>query len=247
MKKLSYLMIPLCLFLIVHCATEQKTTGPTGISKEKCDTPIWNAGDSWRYQYDNGREWELKVLGIEDFQKTQIYIVEDVYGGYKKGFDIKTLQYIVDIAPNGRKIVPMTDWALSFDFPFYVGKKWSKMVGGKDAAGSQRDYLYAYKVVSFENITVPSGEFKAFKIEFLQEDYLMSGAIKMYIWYSPEVKMIVKFQFGPVYGSWRITGQGYGLKSFKLVDKQPKTPEIKSSTGKGRPATKPQVTPPDKP
>jgi hypothetical protein len=155
---------------LVHCATEQKTTLPTAISKEKCDTPIWNVGDSWRYQYDNKKEWEIKVLGIEDFKKTQIYIVEDVYGVYKKGFDIKTLQYIVDIAPDGKKIIPMTDWALSFNFPFYVGKKWSKSVSGQDAGGNRRDYLYTYKVMSFENITVLAGEFKTFKIEFIQLD-----------------------------------------------------------------------------
>jgi hypothetical protein len=88
MKKLLYLIIPLCLVLLVHCATEQKTTLPTAISKEKCDAPTWNVGDSWRYRYDDKKEWEYKVLGIEDFQKTQIYIVEDVYGVYKKGFDI---------------------------------------------------------------------------------------------------------------------------------------------------------------
>lgn len=247
MKKLLYLIIPLCLVLLVHCATEQKTTLPTAISEEKCDAPIWNVGDSWRYQLDDKKEGEIKVLGVEDFKNTKIYVVEDVYGFSKTGVDIKTLQHIVDIAPDGRKIVPMTDWALSYDFPFYVGKKWSKSVSGKDAGGSRRDYLYTYKVVSFENITVPAGEFRAFKIEFIQLDYMMSGELRVYIWYSPEVKREVKFQFGPVYGGWRITGQGYELKSFKLVNKQPTTPEIKSSTDKVEPATKPQVSPHAKP
>jgi hypothetical protein len=76
---------------------------------------------------------------------------------------------------------------------------------------------------------------------------MMSGELRMYIWYSPEVKREVKFQYGPVYGSWKIAGQGYELKSFKLVDKQPSTPEIKSLTDKDKPATKPQGSPSEKP
>jgi hypothetical protein len=226
MKKLLYLIIPLCLvFFFVNCPTKKKTTLPTAISEEKCDAPIWNIGDSWRYQLDDKKVGEINVLGVEDFKNTKIYVVGDVRGFKKIGIDIKTLRHIVDIAPDGRKIVPMTDWGLSYDFPFYVGKKWSKSVTGKDAGGSRLDYLYTYKVVSLENITVPAGEFKAFKIEFIQVSYMTRDEIKMYIWYSPEVKREVKFQLGPVYGSWKIEGQGYELKSFKLV--QPKTPEIK--------------------
>jgi hypothetical protein len=220
MNKFIFLILSVFLVFLVHCSTKHKTIQPTLIPDEKCDIPIVNIGDSWRYRNDLKKEWEFKVIGIEDFKKTKIYIVEDVYGIYKRGYDVKTLKYIVDIAPNGRKIVPMTDWTLSLNFPLYVGKKWSEMVSGKDAENNPRNYLYTYKIVSFENITVLAGEFKAFKIEFTQVSYATSSEIKVYIWYSPEVKREVKFQYGPAYGRVSITGQGYELKSFKLADKQ---------------------------
>lgn len=220
------------------CSTQKTEQIPSYI-QEKCDAPVWNVGDTWRYKFDNKKEGELKVLGIEDFKNTKIYIVGDVYGSSRGGFDVKTLQYIVDITPDGRKIVPMTDWTLSYDFPLYVGKKWSKMVSGKDADNNPRDYLFTYKVMSFENITVPAGAFRAFKIEFTQVDYETSSEVKIYIWYSPEVKNKVKVQFGSAHGRVKITGQDYELKSFKVIDKQTIQPEEKSLTGKVAPTTKP--------
>jgi len=241
MKSLTIELVLVLIFtgvIVTGCAT-QKTEQVPAYVQEKCDAPVWNVGDTWRYIFDNKKEGELKVLGVEDFKNTKIYIVEDVYGSSRGGYDVKSLQHIVDIAPDGRKIVPMTDWTLSFDFPFYVGKKWSKMVSGKDADNNPRDYLYTYKVMSFENITVPAGAFRAFKIEFTQVGYVASGEIKIYIWYSPEVKNKIKVQFGSAHGRVKITGQDYELKSFKVIDKRTIQPEEKSLTGKVEPTTKP--------
>jgi len=54
--------------------------------------------------------------------------------------------------------------------PLYVGKKWEKTVSGVDTRSIQRNYLYGYRVLSFEDVTVLAGTFKAFKIEREQED-----------------------------------------------------------------------------
>jgi hypothetical protein len=217
-------------------------------AQERCEAPVWNVGDSWRYRTDNKKEREYKVLGVEDFKNTKIYVVESRYGFNKKGFDIRTLELKVDISPDGKKIVPMTDWNWFYDFPLYVGKKWEKMTEGKTAVNTPRNYVFTYKVLSFENVTVPAGTFKAFKIESEQRSMAhISNTFVTYLWYSPEVKREVKFQPGPHSGDWRITEQGYELKSFKLVEKQPTIPEIKSSTDMVEPPRKPQVSPSEKP
>jgi len=83
MNKFIFLILSVCLVFLVHCATEHKTIQPKFIPDEKCDVPIINIGDSWRYRNDDKKEWEHRVKGIEDFKKTKIYIVEDVYGFYK--------------------------------------------------------------------------------------------------------------------------------------------------------------------
>lgn len=248
MKSLPNGLVLVLIFtgvIVTGCATQKTEQVPPDV-QEKCDAPVWNVGDTWRYIFDNKNEGEIKVLGVEDFKKTKIYIVGDVYSSSRRGYDVKTLQYIVDITPDGRKMVPMTDWTLSFDFPLYVGKKWSKMVSGEDAGNNPRNYLYTYKVISFENITVQAGAFRAFKIEFTQVDYVTSSEVKIYIWYSPEVKNWVKVQFGSAHGRVKITGQDYELKSFKVKDKRTIQPEEKSLTGKVEPTTKPKASSPEK-
>lgn len=219
MRKYLKLTILVTSIVLFQCATDQKTIQSTYISQEKCDAPVWNVGDFWRYRFDNKKEGEHRVLGIEEYKNIKIYIVQDVYGVYKKGFDVKTLQLTVEISSDGKKIVPMTDWSWHYDFPLYVGKKWEKMVTGYDAGHSLRDYLYTYRVISYENVTVPAGTFNAFKIEREQKSMRGIGdSVITYKWYSPEVKNEIKLQYGPVYGSWHISGgQGYELKSFKLA------------------------------
>ncbi len=251
MKKFLFLITVFLSVLLANCATEKRATKPAYMPQEKCDAPVWNVGDSWRYRNDDKKEWEYKVLGIEEFKNSKIYVVEDRYGVYKKGFDVKTLQFMVDIGPDGKKIVPMTDWTFSYDFPLYVGKKWEYMVRGKDTNSVPKDYLYIYKVLSFENITVPAGTFKAFKIEREQRGFTQMSYIRSYRWFSQEVKREVKFQYGSQDGSWRLAGQNYELISFKLEDKQSSRPAIKlppkeidtSSTPQLPPSEKHPVTP----
>lgn len=217
MKKYLFLAVLFIFAFLVHCATEHKTIQPGYLPQEKCDVPVWNVGDTWRYRFDNEKEWEHRVLGIEDFKKSKIYIVDD-HGINKKGFDVKTLQLKAEIISDGKKILPMTDWSWHYDFPLYVGKKWEKMVTGYDADRQLRNYLYTYRVVSYENVTVPAGTFNAFRIELEQKSMRQLGdSVKIYKWYSPDVKREIKFQYGPFYGRWRIEGQGYELKSFKLA------------------------------
>jgi hypothetical protein len=227
MKNFIFLLLSVCLIFLFHCAADHKTTQPTfipDIPNEKCDAPIIDVGDSWTFRNTiKKKEWGMAVVGIENFKKldikgqqqTKIYIIESDNSKYKKGYDVRNLECIVDIDSNGKKIPPTEDWSASFDFPLYVGKKWSKMMGG--FGGSK---LYTYNVVSFENITVPAGTFQSFKIEFVDENLVTTAKQRISLWYSPEVKWFVKF-YGPV---WAYTvDNNIELKSFKLAGKQPTT------------------------
>jgi hypothetical protein len=107
--------------------------------------------------------------------------------------------------------------------------------------------LFIYKVLSFEDITVPAGTFKAFKIEREQRDFSQMSYIKAYRWFSPEVKRDIKYQIGAQDGSWRISGQNYELISFKLEDKQSSQPVIKLPSREIDTSSKPQLPPSEKP
>ncbi len=206
---------------MVGCGTEKAEVVPSNV-QEICHCPVWKAGDTWRYVLEDKKEWEVRVLGIDEFRGNKIYVVEDVYGYYRMGIDARTLQWTVDIDPDGRKMTPARplDWYPFYDFPLYVGKKWMKATTGSDTAGTLRDYMFTYKVISSEVLTVPAGTFKAFKIERMQESTMTAARVTTYLWYSPEVKREVKLQFGHAEGVWTFGGQGYALKAVKLTDPQ---------------------------
>jgi hypothetical protein len=108
------------------------------------------------------------------------------------------------------------------------------------------NYLNEYKVISYEDATVPAGTFKAFKIELKQTNYggqFASG--KAYSWYSPEVKSIIKTEYEDI-PYWRAF-RNYALIKFELKDKQSSLPEIKSSPQKVGTTPKPQTPLPETP
>ena len=208
---------------------ERKEGEPTTKQpEEKCEVPIWKVGDYWRYRDDDKREWQNRVIGIEQFEDSQIYVVEVAKGFYKKGIEVKTLQAKVNISSYGRRVVPTTDWDWHFDFPLYIGKKWEREVSGLNSADTKKNYLYRYRVLSFEDVAVPAGKFRAFKIERVQSTLSQKGgSVITYSWYSPEVKREVLFRHGSVSGNWQVTVRDYELISFTLAGMGPETPELK--------------------
>jgi hypothetical protein len=198
---------------------------PTGKQPgERCEVPIWKVGDYWKYRDDNNNQWQNRVVGIEQFQESQIYVVEDIKVLYKRGLDVKTLQFKVNIGFDGRKIVPNIGWPWFYDFPLYIGKKWEKKLSGLNSAGSQKNYLYRYRVLSFEDVAVVAGKFKAFKIECEQSNLSgKGGSVITHLWYSAEVKREVLFKHGSVSGNWKVAGHDYELISFALAGMRPET------------------------
>ena len=112
------------------------------------------------------KEWQYTVERVEE----DSYVVDDYYGSYKNCFDRKTLRLLAYIDHKGNKQAVYSPWFI--DFPIYVGKKWKKMFRSPPVGGSTDiTYLNEYKVISYEDATVPAGTFKAFKIELKQTNY----------------------------------------------------------------------------
>jgi hypothetical protein len=213
MKKLIFLIILLCSAFLVHCATEHKAVQPAYVPLEKCDAPIWNVGDSWRYSRSDLRWWEYRVEKIdEDF-----YIIKNPFSVDWLGLDKKTLELKNYINSKGNRKKTFDPTIYYFDFPIYVGKKWAKTESLRNVDGIYLNYLIEFKVISYEDITIPAGKFKAFKIEHKMTSlHHMSGG-NAYIWFSPEVKNVVKVMYENV--SFWVKFTDYELTSFKLVDK----------------------------
>jgi hypothetical protein len=240
-KKPLFFIILFLLVLLANCATEQTIFGQQRVLEQKCDAPIWNVGDSWRHRYSNRKEWQYTVERVEE----DSYVVDDYYGGCKKYFDKKTLRLVAETDPNGVKKPADSRWFI--DFPIHPGKKWNKTFKGIPQGGFlEVNYLYEYKVISYEDTTVPAGTFKAFKIELKSTNYggkFASG--KAYSWYSPEVKYIIKTEYEKI-PYFRENLDSYLIK-FNLKDKQSSLPEGKLTPGKLDTTSKAQTPLPEKP
>jgi hypothetical protein len=80
-------------------------------------------------------------------------------------------------------------------FPLTVGKTWKTQVQGPSAErGRITTYNNQFTVLAYEEITVPAGTFKTFKIKHDQENF-RSGSRRWgsrYFWYAPEVGYYIK-------------------------------------------------------
>jgi len=240
-RPLVVLIIASCVFFN-SCVTEQKTIQQVTVPQERNDAPIWNVGDSWRFRYANMREGQISVERVEG----NLYIVKDHHSMERYYFDKRTLNYQYSISPHGEKIKNETIffYGIYCDFPVYIGKKWAKMVSGQYTDRSPTSYLHEFKVVSFENITVPAGTFNAYKIEFTRRTPERSASsIKRHFWYSPEAKNIIKHQYIPTMeaSGWTTGVADFELVSLKLDDKQWPPPEEKLVPKELDTTTKPQA------
>ena len=199
------------------CAAQKSENLPS-TAQEKLDVPAWNVGDSWRYRYASEIEWQYTVERIEG----NLYIVEDRYGVDKPCFDKKTLELKFFLTPQGKKVTSENVWyyGIYFDFPIYVGKKWAKMVSGRDIFGVRIDYLHEFRVISYEDTAVPAGTFKSFKIDFSKSVAARESVYRHYFWFSPEIKTIIKSSYAGKEGDWRPGSFDFELISFKLKDKK---------------------------
>ena len=213
-KVIQILLIPLLLPLcLVGCMTEGRVPSHGVAGQERGDQPLWREGDYWKYRLFDGRRWSEKVVGVE----RDAYIV--AYGNEKAAIDRRTLQFKMWLDASGRKIPSLSGGGpLFFDFPLYVGKKWGKMVEGKLFDGAPFDYLFSFRVLALEEITVKAGTFRAFKIEQVQSDLQMGATATTYLWFSSEVKNVIKSQFVGSWGDWNIKGQDFELVEFKLAE-----------------------------
>jgi hypothetical protein len=160
MRKILILVLISFAVLTVNCATEQPY-----ISGEKCDAPIWNGGDSWKFIGGGGQVWEEKFIGSTLRQTPQ------------KGF-------------YGIFNVPFVGLKL---FPLWVGRKVEGAEHGRTVEGTDLMYQYSFRVVEVLDLKVEAGTFKAYKIEFKLSTIYGQGGVA-YHYYSPETKSIVKFE-----------------------------------------------------
>jgi hypothetical protein len=162
----------------------------SGVSRtvQMAERPIWTAGTSWTYR---GRgpagayTVTRKVLREGTFQGRDCYEIE---AGDARYWYTTQLGYLA--RTQGDKTVRLASPPEDWQWPLQVGKQWSATVTWTDSGAQERTYVLTgvWMVEAYEEIKVPAGTFKAFKVSRRE---IESGASQNF-WYSPEVKGWVK-------------------------------------------------------
>jgi len=160
----------------------------------KIDTPAWNAGDRWVL----GDDVVITVASADQSSYSLTYTVagRDSTIVYEKP-SLSRLYYMVRdkrINYEGRN-------KRLFNFPMEIGKSWTdKFIEKPTSLGAQETtYIETFTPLGWEEITVAAGKFNAVKLEYKQEKIGQTGSQpkqgKVFYWYSPEVKYMLKCQF----------------------------------------------------
>ena len=213
-RKWFLVWLLVCGALLVGCASDRKMTQSPQLARERCELPVWETGDYWIYELEGGEEFGRQVVAVLN----ELYVTGSGSGkGRQYGIDRETLEIKGVIGSKDGKLVSSLDSGSPFyRFPLFVGKKWDRMIKGETQRHWEWNYLMSYRVVSFEEVKVQAGTFKAFKIEQRQSELTHGGEVVDYYWFSPEVKNIIKYQFGTSHGGWVIKSQDYELTKYKV-------------------------------
>ena len=158
------------------------------------DAPALRPGSTWTYRVEDSSESAPRMLTLT-FQR------EDMYKGYPAlvfavGSDTliydRNLNFVARFA-NERIRREASPSYRSFDFPFYVDKEWHAVFTFQD---HDRTLSWApvevyWKVKEYDRITVPAGEFRAFR---LVSEPITNWGVEEEVWYAPEVMLPVKWK-----------------------------------------------------
>ncbi len=142
-------------------------TASVGSEPVKADRPVWQVGDSWAWKFEKevgGRketpvEFTDKVIRVGEFNKVPTYFLES--GGEVLVYDMDlNLIAVLDKAgkpTSSRRDVRYVSW------PLAIGSAWE--ADGKEFVGSRVSTAkIAGKVEAVEDIEVPAGAFRGFKV-----------------------------------------------------------------------------------
>jgi hypothetical protein len=140
------------------------------------------------------RMWEGKLMGT--IESPQQVILATSGGGWA-----------TILSADGKPILSYEP-PLDYDWPLVVGKTWTKSYKMTVHAKNQViPFDAAYKVEAYEDVTVPAGTFKAFRISFSS-----TGAQDVY-WFAPELGIFAKQSLRRTDKS----GYGPGTREVELV------------------------------
>lgn len=216
----------------------------------KAERPVWHVGERWHYKFLHLAQppWRIDQVvrqegdgyviaytlpGRSVWDQKTVLSIEPDYSGAEDHLT-HALALTRGLRRGGPgEYTPPFEW---YRWPLEVGKRWTadgifKTTPPIHALPHQRrdpdQYRVTFAVEAYEEITVPAGRFKAFKIraqisgvpplgQLFHDDYVQ--------WYAPAVKRYVRFEF-PVgidrgFAPPEISIRGWELEQFEPAPPQ---------------------------
>lgn len=178
-------------------------------SQDKIEAPVWNVGDKWTFvNYPT-----VVVVKADESTYTVKFLAstkEDIYI-----YDKSSLNRLYTI--EGDKRIPYKGGdkrILNFPLTGSWKDTYSTMVyRGNIRFPQEYSYIQSYAVLGWEDVEVRAGKFKALKMEVkherLQEITGSPKEGKLWVWYSPDVRYLIKCKhdiaYWPGYPDWELT------------------------------------------
>jgi hypothetical protein len=189
------------LAALAACAAPIASPPGTASSAPAASAPQVKVGDYWDYAVHDG--WTKLPRGIYRYQVVRVDPAGVVVQLSNDGKLLDTLVY----APgwNGREL-PLTNTQrfrydptyTAYDYPLEPGKRWHSVLRSTDVVtGRTFNTHVSGRVIGWERVRVPAGEFEALKIERSvfagnMEGYRTQEEIAEIDWYVPSVRRAVR-------------------------------------------------------
>lgn len=180
-------------------------------AQEKIEAPFWNVGNKWSFTA-LATKVVVKVDDTSYTVKSLMPTREDVYI-----YDKSSLNILYSIEGDRRIPYKGVDKRI-LNFPLSSGMTWKDTFSTKFYRGNIRfpeeySFIQTYTALGWEDVEVRAGKFKALKIgvklERLQEIKDAPKEGKLWVWYSPDVRYLIKCEheigFWPGYPDWDLT------------------------------------------
>jgi hypothetical protein len=175
--------------------------------QDKVQAPVWNIGDKWTIAGDV----TIMVVNADESSYAVKYLTA---GGESILIFEKSSVNRLYVMDKDKRIPYEGRNKRLFNFPLDIGKTWKDKYMTKGAL-KEYTYLETFTVLGWEDIQVQAGKFKTVKIEYKQanaDEPAKEG--KLWYWYSPDVKYMVKCQYGK--GDYWDASYDWELTSFEL-------------------------------
>ena len=185
--------------------------------------PDLKPGDGWVYNKIDGWTGNLQFVVVDTIKQVSPsgMVIEAVVPGSttttRMERDREVNLFRTEAPDSVQTVSPSYP---SYAFPLTVGKRWTRKVTFANSAQPDKEVTawFEAKVIGWEMVTVPAGTFDALRIE-LTANYRASnsqgswnGTMVDRLWYAPEVRNAVKYEYLDTMG-----GSKYTHERFELV------------------------------